>query len=267
MLSQSMPRQRLACAIAITSLLCSGTVARAQFPVPGQPPRTDKLPAVIPIFPLEAALLFPDVSRPLYIFEGRYRAMVADALKGERIIGMTTLKPGYEADYRGRPPIYEIGCAGVITDFEELPDGRFNIELRGLVKFRVTGEDDSRLYRLARVDALPEVLDEAERAALRTERQRLEALITKGGDSKVPPDTTDEQLVNMVAQYLPMGHAERQSLLELRNVLVRARALNTLIESKSAQPRAVGLLIRLSRASSCARINSSVASICSSVLP
>ncbi len=165
--------------------------------------------------------------------------MVADALKGDRIIGMTTLKPGYEADYRGRPPIYEIGCAGVITNFEELPDGRFNIELRGFVKFRVTGEDDSRLYRLARVDAMPEVLDEAERAALRPERQRLEALITKGGDSKVPPDTTDEQLVNMVAQYLPMGHAERQSLLELRNVLVRARALNTLIESKFAQPRAV----------------------------
>ena len=239
MLSQSMPPQRLACAIAIASLLCSGSVTRAQFPVPGQQPLTDKLPAVIPIFPLEVAMIFPGVSRPLYIFEGRYRAMVTDALKGDRIIGMTTLKPGYEADYRGRPPIYEIGCAGVIADFEELPGGRFNIELRGFVKFRVTGEDDSRLYRLARVDAMPEVLDEAERAALRTERRRLEALITKGGDSKVPPDTTDEQLVNMVAQYLPMGHAERQSLLELRNVLVRARALNTLIDSKFAQPRAV----------------------------
>ena len=152
-------------------------------------------------------MLFPGVSRPLHIFEPRYRAMVADALKGDRIIGMTTLKPGYEANYAGRPPIYEIGCAGVITDVEELPGGRFNIVLRGLVKFRVTGEDDSRAYRLARVDAMPEVLDDAEKAALRKQRQRLEALVTKGSDSKVPPDTTDEELVNMLAQYMPMTHA------------------------------------------------------------
>ena len=219
--------------------MATGTIVRAQFPPQENMPVPDKLPAAIPIFPLEVAMIFPGVSRPLYIFEGRYRAMVADALKGDRIIGMTTLKPGYEADYRGRPPVYEIGCAGLITDFQELPGGRYNIELRGFVKFRVTGEDNTRVYRLAHVDAMPEVLDDAERAALRTERQRLEDLITKGGDAKVPPDTTDEYLVNMVAQYLPMGHAERQSLLELRNVLVRARALNELIESRLTKPRAV----------------------------
>ena len=112
-------------------------------------------------------MLFPGVSRPLHIFEPRYRAMVADALKGDRIIGMTTLKPGYEANYQGRPPVYDIGCAGVITEVEELPGGRFNIVLRGIVKFRVTGEDDSRAYRLARVEAVPEVLDDSEKAALR----------------------------------------------------------------------------------------------------
>ena len=234
-----MVHKHLACAIGIASVLCAGSIVGAQFVPPDKPPVPDKLPAVIPIFPLEVTMLFPDVSRPLYIFEGRYRAMVADALKGDRIIGMTTLKPGYEADYRGRPPIYEIGCAGLITSFEELPGGRYNIELRGFLKFRVTGEDNSRAYRLAQVGAMPEMLDDDERTALHTERQRLEDLITKGGDSKVPPETTDEQLVNMVAQYLPMDHAERQSLLELRNVLVRARALNTLIESKFAKPRAV----------------------------
>ena len=181
-------------------------------------------------------MLFPGVSRPLYIFEPRYRAMVADALKGDRIIGMTTLRPGYEADYAGRPPIYEIGCAGVITDFQELPDGRFNIVLDGLVKFRVTGEDSSRPYRLARVEAMPEVLDDAGQAALRTERQRLEALITKGGTSKIPPEMTDEELVNMVAQHLPLDLAERQTLLELTSVLLRSRALIDLIDSKKIGP-------------------------------
>jgi Lon protease-like protein len=226
--------KRLACAIAIASLLSgAGSAGRAQS-VPQDKPGADKLPSVIPLFPLEVPVLFPDVSRPLYIFEPRYRAMVADALKGDRIIGMTMLKPGYEANYGGRPPVYEIGCAGVITEFEELSDGRFNIVLRGLVKFRVTGEDQSRPYRLASVDAMPEVLDDSEKAALRRERERLEALVTKGSDTKVPPEMSDEQLVNLLAQYMQMDHAERQALLELKNVLLRSRALIDLIESKVA---------------------------------
>ena len=231
-----MQAKTLVCAIAAASLLCAGGIVRAQSAPAAKAPRTDKLPAVIPIFPLEVTMLFPGVSRPLYIFEPRYRAMVADALKGDRIIGMTTLKPGYETNYAGRPPIYEIGCAGVITDFQELPDGRFNIVLDGLVKFRVTGEDSSRPYRLARVEAMPEVLDDAGKAALRTERQRLEALITKGGTSKIPPEMTDEEMVNMVAQHLPLDLAERQTLLELTSVLLRSRALIDLIESKKIGP-------------------------------
>jgi len=230
-----MPFKRLAYAMTIV-LTAAGIV-----------PAQSALPSIIPIFPLEVPTLFPGVSRPLFIFEPRYRAMVADALKGDRIIGMTTLKPGFEANYAGRPPIYEIGCAGVIDEAEELPGGRFRITLRGLVKFRVSGEDDSRLYRLARVDVVPEALNEDERAALRTERQRLEELITKGGDSKVPPEATDEGLVNMVAQYLPLPSEERQGLLELRNALVRARALIATIESKARPTPVRGIPLFLSR--------------------
>jgi Lon protease-like protein len=234
MMESRMECKRIACALGIASLLCAGGIVRAQSAPTDRAPGTEKLPAVIPIFPLEMTMLFPGVSRPLYIFEPRYRAMVADALKGDRIIGMTTLKPGYEANYAGRPPIYDIGCAGVIAEVEELADGRFNIVLRGLVKFRVTGEDESRSYRLARVDAMPEVSDAAEKAALRKQRQRLETLVTKGSDSKVSPETTDEELVNMLAQYMPMTHAQRQSLLELKSVLLRAQALIDLILSKGA---------------------------------
>ena len=213
----------LACAVGVVSLMSAPAAIRAQSSIPG----------TIPIFPLEVTMLFPGVERPLHIFEARYRAMVADALKGDRIIGMTTFKPGYEANYHGRPPIYEIGCAGIITNVEELSGGRFNIVLRGLMKFRVTGEDESRAYRLARVDALPEVLDENEKAALRKYRERLEELITKGSDSKVAPGTTDEELVNTVAQHMPLGLAERQALLESKNALSRVQALIALIESKT----------------------------------
>jgi hypothetical protein len=227
-----------ALAIGMAGILWAGGSALAQSAPSEKVPPAGTIPAVIPIFPLEVTMLFPGVSRPLHIFESRYRAMVADALKGDRIIGMTTLKPGYEADYQGRPPIYEIGCAGVIADVEELSGGRFNIVLRGVVKFRVTSEDQSRSYRLANVETLPEALDDAETAALHKLRQRLEELITKGSDTKVEPGTSDEQLINMVAQYLPMALAERQGLLELRNVLLRVRALIELIESKT-KPRAV----------------------------
>ena len=90
------------------------------------------LPPTIPIFPLPNAVLFPNVFLPLHIFEPRYREMVADALQGDRIIGMVLLRPGWEPDYDGRPAIYPIGCAGVITNAERLPDGRFNIVLRGM---------------------------------------------------------------------------------------------------------------------------------------
>ena len=217
-----MTRTRLALLAALACLVCASR-AQAQ----------TALPPDIPIFPLEPTMLFPGVERPLHIFEPRYRAMVADALKGDRIIGMTTLKPGYEADYAGRPPIYEIGCAGVITAVEELPGGRFNIVLRGLVKFRVTSEDNSRSYRVARVNALPEVLTGADQSELSKRRLRLEALITKGSGSKVEPGTTDEELVNMVAQYLPMDQTRRQQLLELDNLLLRAQALIEMIESNA----------------------------------
>src|SRR5262245_36793886 len=111
---------------------------------------------LLPIFPLPNVVLFPGVFLPLHIFEGRYREMVADALLGDRIIGMTLLRPGWEADYEGQPPVYPIGCSGLITHFERLPDGRYNIVLRGLERFRVVEEDLSRTYRRAVVEPLPD---------------------------------------------------------------------------------------------------------------
>ena len=110
------------------------------------------LPATLPLFPLPNVVLFPNVFLPLHIFEPRYRAMVADALDGDRLIGMVLLRPGWEGDYEGRPPVFPIGCAGLISHHEQLPDGRYNIVLRGLEKFRVEREDDSRLYRLGEVE-------------------------------------------------------------------------------------------------------------------
>ena len=200
------------------------------------------LPPVIPIFPLPNAVLFPNVYLPLHIFEARYRAMVADALKGDRIIGMVLLQPGYEANYEGRPPVYQTGCAGVITHSEPLPDGRYNIVLRGLEKFRITAEDHSKSYRLAEVDGLPESVPDADRVAIRQQRHRLEALLAalierSGSDPKFPPAIPDEDLVNALAQYVQLDPIERQALLERDGVLERCRALIELLEMKTLTPR------------------------------
>src|SRR5438876_645259 len=107
---------------------------------------------LLPLFPLPNVVLFPNVFLPLHIFEPRYRAMVADALASDRMIGMVLLKPGWEAEYEGRPPIYPIGCSGVITHVERLKDGRYNLVLRGVERFRILQEDDGRSYRRATVD-------------------------------------------------------------------------------------------------------------------
>ena len=193
------------------------------------------LPTEIPLFPLPEVVLFPGVPRPLLVFEPRYREMVADALKGNRIIGMVLLRPGYEKDYEGRPPIYGIGCAGVIEDYEQLPDGRYGILLRGLTTFRVVSEDQRKPYRLARVEAVPDLLTDEERGPLSTVRERLARLL----DTVLPlgveppdPGLDDAEFVNLTAQALSMPEDARQDLLERPNVLSRARALVDRLEQR-----------------------------------
>src|SRR5918994_5883608 len=133
---------------------------------------------LLPIFPLPNAVLFPNVFLPLHIFEPRYREMIADALASDRLIGMVLLRPGWERDYEGRPPVYPIGCSGVITHVERLPDGRYNIVLRGLERFRIVSEDQTKIYRRAAIEPLLErQLGADERQVVRNARGKLEALL------------------------------------------------------------------------------------------
>ena len=199
------------------------------------------LPPLIPIFPLPNVVLFPNVFLPLHIFEARYRAMVADALAGDRVIGMALLQPGYQADYQGRPPVYPVGTAGVITHTEALPDGRFNIVLRGIEKFRILEEDASRPYRVARVEPLPELTGDVERDAVRDQRRKLEAVLKRtielaGSEPTFAPSVSDADVVNALAQYLDLEPIERQALLERDGVLARAQGLAELLEFKLLAP-------------------------------
>ena len=164
------------------------------------------LPPTIPIFPLPNVVLFPNVFLPLHIFESRYRAMVKDALAGDRIIGMVLLQPGFEANYEGRPPVYPVGCAGVITHSEPLPDGRFNIVLRGTREIPHDRRGREPAVSPGHIEAVPEVTSAAECATIKQHRQRLEALLAaaasdRRAETRLPSAVPDQDLVNALAQY------------------------------------------------------------------
>ena len=202
---------------------------------------------LIPLFPLPNVVLFPGVFLPLHIFEPRYREMVADALDGDRMLGMVLLRPGWDRDYEGRPPIFPIGCTGVITHVEKLSDGRYNIVLRGIERFRVIEEDHRLSYRRAMVEPLAEQgLAGADRTAVRHYREKLEAILSsrieaKGSDAKSAAAMADEDLVNALAQYLDLEPLEKQALLERDSLRRRAESLVELLEIKIITARTPGV--------------------------
>ena len=196
--------------------------------------------STIPIFPLPNVVLFPSVCLPLHIFEPRYRQMLADALSGDRIIGMVLQKAGREPG--PAPPVYDVGCAGLITHAERLPDGRSNIVLRGIERFRIVAEVGGRAYRRAEIAALPEADSEPIRDELRRLRTRLDPLLAGQFDDArwrrmVPTDMGDDALVNTLAQYLDLEPVEKQALLEQGDVAGRSRALMDLIEMHAVAAR------------------------------
>lgn len=206
---------------------------------------------LLPLFPLPNVVLFPNVFLPLHIFEPRYRELVADALATDRMIGMVLLRPGWEHEYEGRPPIYPIGCSGVMTHVERLPDGRYNIVLRGVERFRVVHEEAGRSYRRALVEPVPDrAPTDSDRAEIRRYRTRLEALLapvveraapseasTHASEPRIPAAMSDEDLVNALAQYLDLEPIEKQALLEHDTLCRRAASLVDLLEMKSMASR------------------------------
>jgi Lon protease-like protein len=205
----------------------------------------DELPSVIPVFPLESVVLLPRTELPLNIFEPRYLAMIDDALKGHRIIGMIQPVPE-SAEDDDRPEIVKVGCAGRLTAFQETGDGRYLITLTGVARFRV----DEELavvtpYRQCRValDAFPQDYvarageDEVDRAALlRTLESYLRANSLEAdweGINRAP----NEALVNALAMMSPYGPREKQALLEAPDLKTRAETLIAITEMALAKNR------------------------------
>jgi hypothetical protein len=198
------------------------------------------LSTLIPIFPLPNVVLFPGVFLPLHVFEQRYREMVKDTLTEDRLIGMTLLKPGWDQNADGQPAVYPVGCVGLISHIEELEDGRYNLVLRGVEKFRITREEEmTRPYRRATVDYLAEQMTAEDRETVRRQRHTLERLlstVSDAPDQPFPPNLSDDEVINALAQYLDLEPIERQALLEQDGVAPRCAALIELLEMKAMSP-------------------------------
>ena len=202
------------------------------------------LPDVIPVFPLAGALLLPRGQMPLNIFEPRYLAMIDDALRaGHRLIGMIqpdTAHPG-SPDH---PNLYKVGCVGRITQFAESGDGRYLIQLTGIVRFRV--EEELRTttpYRQCRVRYAPFVDDfTARKGEEAVDRKSLLDALTgflKANNLKADwegiENAPNEALVNALAMMSPYGAAEKQALLEAPDLKTRAELLVAMTEIELAK--------------------------------
>ncbi len=213
-----------------------GLMARSPFD-----PAFETLPDVLPIFPLTACLLLPGGRLPLNIFEPRYLAMVADALRGDRLIGMVQPReaPTREGQApEGRPQVYGVGCAGRITTFSETDDGRYLITLDGLARFRITEELALAEggYRRVRPDFSAFRGDLSEEQA-DIDRDRLLATLRTffdrqgiKGDWEAIEQTGNERLVTSLAMLCPFSTGEKQALLEAPSLAERASSMIAMLQ-------------------------------------
>jgi hypothetical protein len=199
------------------------------------------LPAVIPIFPLDAVLLLPHGELPLNIFEPRYLNMVDDALAGERMIGMVQTRAGAGAF---GPNLARVGCIGRLTSFSETVDERYLITLTGLCRFTVAEELTAKTpYRQVRADYadfgadLRPMGDDDGFDRLRF-LAALKAYLDRRGlameDWESPKSAAAESLVNGLAMVLPFSAGEKQALLEAPSLSERREALIALMEIDAA---------------------------------
>jgi Lon protease-like protein len=187
------------------------------------------IPEVIPVFPLTGVVLLPGEVLPLHIFEPRYRSMVRDSISGQRIIGMVEYQEG--ADDSATSPIRRVGCAGLIGEHKELPDGRFLIWLLGLERFNVVQElTVGTLYRQARVTYTPVLESPDSLAGLLPVRSELQRILPRlvdleEGDRSTLEiqmgDITDSQLIALTSQILELPAKRKRELLEATNHVER----------------------------------------------
>ena len=199
----------------------------------------ENFPNQIPVFPLSNFIIFPNTTVPLNIFEPRYIDMIDDSMKSNKLIGM--IQPKSSSFDNKVPELHEIGCLGKITTFKETEDGRYLIELRGLVRFSTNKElNTSKEYRILDVDYKKFLTD------LNTEKinlkfsdlelifKDLKSLFEKKGyliNWKALEKQSPDETINALAMASPFSMEEKQILLEAENLVIRKNIISKILST------------------------------------
>ena len=197
------------------------------------------LPNKIPIFPLSNFIIFPETSVPLNIFEPRYLQMIDDAMKGSKVIGI--IQPKKKNEYISK--IYDIGCAGKITNYNKTNDGRYLIELSGISRFKIIHEiNTEKFYRECEVNYndfkndLNENKEEIKFSDLKLIFKKTKSLFNKLGyiiNWKDLELQNLNQTINAIAMASPFSLEEKQMLLETENINERKKRLEEILNTYS----------------------------------
>jgi len=192
------------------------------------------------VFPLPGAVVFPGTPAPFHVFEPRYRAMTADALAGDRLLAIATLRSPGQADL-ARAPVHPIACAGFLEAHERLEDGRYNVLLRGISRVRLLEEvqDTGRPYREFRVAVLGDEYPAGGPPALASEVEALEQVVLELA-RRLPADSGAPDLAEAVARMrVPARMADLVAAAVAGDAGTRLRILEELDVG-----RRIGLVIR-----------------------
>jgi len=199
--------------------------------------KKEDLPNKIAIFPLSNFIIFPQTTVPLNIFEPRYIQMIDDAMKGNRMIGI--IQPKKSGDLK-KPNLYDVGCAGKITSFNETEDGRYLIVLNGICRFRIISEEkNEKLFRVYKIN-FAEYLEDLNKknedikfTDLKFIFDELKSFFKKQGyiiNLEYMKKNDLDQTINTLSMASPFSLEEKQILLETKNLKIRKEKLEEILK-------------------------------------
>jgi Lon protease-like protein len=192
---------------------------------------------LLPLFPLPNLVFFPNTRLPLHVFEPRYRQLVKDVIEADSRFGIVLLRTGWEEDYFGAPAIHPCGTMGTIEQAVSLDDGKFNILVRGDVRFQILGEVSHVPYRTARVVAQPQLERSPDEAYAQRQwladlsRQYLTYLPNQMAVPEIETVGLDA-LTNALIMSLNLDAEEKQRLLEIDDLLNRAEQVGAELQTR-----------------------------------
>ena len=201
--------------------------------------KKEELPKIIPVFPLGNFIIFPKTTVPLNIFEPRYIDMINDSMRSNKLIGM--IQPKNLKNTEHLPELHRVGCLGKITSFREMDDGRFLIELKGLIRFQNIKEmDTEKKYRMLKVEFKNFYPDlnygkkEIKFSDLELIFNDLKSLFEKRGfiiNWKALEKQSLDETINALAMASPFSLEEKQILLEAETLDVRKEKISQILKT------------------------------------